>query len=233
MNNEDVKELLKRVLEITKESYKQECDRSGKILTKSDYIIKYVTTILVFINAIMVFMISNMINNKELIIAVYIVNSIILIISLTCAINAQSLLKVNFFPTGKVILSDLNNYSQQNSELYSPTEMLKDEVLYYSNCIESLEEVNKKRAKYLKCAYVFFIFAMCTLVITLVILLNSSQVKGGETMNNTQIQTVTPAATVTQTPIATNVTTPPLFKMSPLSKMRPVTEGFSVDNTRR
>lgn len=234
MEDGQVIELLQGVLRVAKESYKQELDRSNKLLAKSDYVIKYVTSILVFINAIMVLMMNAVIVDKLWIIGGYIVNSIILLVSLIYAVRTQNLVQVEFFPLGETLLQDLNSYYEQNNKLYTSQEMLNDEVMYYSESVKKLSEVNDARADFLKKAYYFFVGGMVAIVVTLVITLVVSNIKGGETMQTSQQQIKQQTTTSNTINITTNdasnaTTTASPFRVKPLSKMRPVTEGFSMD----
>lgn len=164
-NTYSVEKVLERTLDIVKESYNQENNRAKALLTKSDYIIKYITSTFVFVNAMVLILINNKMVNLVILVILYFIVGAMLCFSLYNAVKAQALLDVAYFPTGDTILKDLAKLDneQENLSIY----LSRDIISYYSQYIEKLEEANNKRAKILKQAY--GIYNSSVIVITLLI----------------------------------------------------------------
>ncbi|GAB6156608.1 hypothetical protein JCM17380_53620 [Desulfosporosinus burensis] len=102
--------MLDKVLEISKVSYEQENDRSKQLLTKSDYLIKYISSITIFVNIFLPLAFANKIISLKILILMYVLISIPLIFSLFYSVRVQILKPGKFFPTGKRVLEEIKQW---------------------------------------------------------------------------------------------------------------------------
>lgn len=160
--------ILERILKISKTSYEQEVDREKQLLTKSDYLIKYISVIFGFINIFLPLIFKYEVINLYILIIMYVITTIPLIITLYYSIKSQSLKKAVFFPTGKSMLeklkTEMNNYCRDDK-------LINKEILYYSNSTEELQKSNDKRSNILKRAYTNYFVSIMVIALMIFILM--------------------------------------------------------------
>lgn len=159
--------MLDKVLEISKVSYDQENDRSKQLLNKSDFLIKYISAITIFVNIFLPLAFANKIINLTILILMYFSISIFLISSLFFSIRVQILKPGKFLPTGKRVLEEIKN----NNGLHSDLNIKNRFIMYYSSSTEALQESNDDRAKILKSAYKHYITSMIILVVAILVIM--------------------------------------------------------------
>ena len=167
-NKEIFEKMLDKVLEISKISYDQENDRSKQLLNKSDFLIKYISTISIFVNIFLPLAFTNKIINLTILILMYFIISIPLISSLFYSIRVQILKPGKFFPTGKRILEEIKN---NGDSLNSDIKIKNRFIMYYSSSTEVLQKSNDKRAKILKTAYWQYVTSIIILVVAVLIIM--------------------------------------------------------------
>lgn len=170
-NNQDkelFKKILDEVLDISKVSYDQENDRSRQLLTKSDYLIKYIFAITIFVNIFLPLAFANKIINLTALILMYVFISIPLILSLFFSIRVQILKPGKFFPVGKRVLEEIKN---SGDALNSDLKIKNRFILYYSSSTNELQESNDTRAKILKTAYKQYILSIVILVSIILVIM--------------------------------------------------------------
>ncbi len=141
---------LDKILEVSKTSYDQESERNKQLLTKSDYLIKYISAIFIFINIFLPLAFQNKIVNLKVLVFMYIFVCIPVLICLFFCIRAQVLRSCSFFPTGKETILEMKKNSQDfNSEI----KIKNKHISYFSSSTKSLEESNNTRSELLKKAY--------------------------------------------------------------------------------
>jgi hypothetical protein len=145
--------ILTKVLEISDESYRQERERSNNLLTKSDYIIKYISTAFVFTNAIFALLASNKVIKIGILAVLYILIAVTFCISLYYAVRAQVLRKAKYYPTGNTIIKELESDFEKKPVMPTDITMLNKLINYSSDYIEELQKVNDDRAKLINIAY--------------------------------------------------------------------------------
>jgi energy-coupling factor transporter transmembrane protein EcfT len=156
--------LLEKVLQISKVSYGQEVDRSKQLLAKSDYLIKYLSTIFVFVNIFLPLAFKYNIINLKVLAFIYFAISVPLIFSLFLSIKSQRLRLGMFFPTGKYLLEEMKrNQDKFNTEI----KMKNKSILYYSTSTETLQKTNDERAKNLKAAYTSYFSSIIILAVAI------------------------------------------------------------------
>lgn len=153
MIDNELNKILDDVLLTTKVSQEQEKVRADNLLTKTDYIIKYISATFVLINAIFVFLAANKIINLFLVSAIYISISIPLCYSLFFAVRAQVLKNVKYFPTGNDEIISLRDFYDKENRMPSEIEMKNRTLNYYSEYIKSLESANNARSNLINTAY--------------------------------------------------------------------------------
>lgn len=163
---ETFENMLDKTLEISRISYEQESDRNKQLLNKSDYVIKYISTIIIFVNIFFPILFANKVIKIKILILIYLFISFPLIASLFYSIRSQILKKVEFFPTGDVILKKIKS-KEKNFE--NDIEIQNRIIIYYSRSTKRLQATNDKKAKLLKTAYRSFIFSIIFLVISILI----------------------------------------------------------------
>ncbi|WP_288222527.1 hypothetical protein [uncultured Clostridium sp.] len=166
-----MKDIIEKIKSITQVSYEQEIARSKAILTKSDYLIKYITSTFVFMNAALVFLATSKLVSPWILVIVYMISGVVLCYSLYKALKVQILLKGLFFPTGKTIMKDISKQLNENSERITPLELDRDIILYYSNYTEELENSNNNRAKILNSAYKWYLSSIILITMHFFIIL--------------------------------------------------------------
>lgn len=167
-DKELIEKMLDKVLEISKVSYEQENDRSKQLLNKSDFLIKYISSITIFVNIFLPLAFTNKIINLTVLILIYFVISIPLILSLFFAIRVQILKPVKFFPLGKRVIDEIKN----NRNAWNTTLKIKNRfILYYSSSTEELQVSNDHRAKILKVAYKQYLSGIIILVVAVLIIM--------------------------------------------------------------
>lgn len=149
--------MIEKIINITKESYNQELNRSNLLLTKSDYLVKYITSTFVFINALFVFLVSSKLVNTWYLAIMYAISGVLLCRDLYLAVRVQILTKVKFFPTGNTILQDIKSVYEKEKKQITPMKIDIDTVNYYSKFIEELENSNNKKANILNNAYNWYL----------------------------------------------------------------------------
>lgn len=152
-----MQEILKKVQIINEESYNQEVKRSSLLLTKSDYVIKYIMSTFVFVNALLVFLTSTKLVNAWLLVLFYLVSGSILCYCLFLAVRVQILLKGEYFPTGETILNDIKKDMNSSGQRFSEIRLDRDLIRYYSEYTSKLEEANNDRARILNSAYYYYL----------------------------------------------------------------------------
>lgn len=133
-----MKELLSKILDISKESYNQEINRSNNLLTKSDYLIKYISATFVFINAIFVFLATNRVLNLFILAGVYLIISEILCWSLFLAVRAQVLKKALYFPTGNTVIDEIKDEWNSDGIENNEITLTNKTINYYSDFVNIL-----------------------------------------------------------------------------------------------
>lgn len=160
-----------KILEITKESYNQEVRRSNSLLTKSDYLVKYITSTFVFINAILVLIMNNKLINPWINVFIYMVSGILLCRSLYLAVRVQILSKGVHFPTGMTLLNDIAKKYNDEKKTTTTQDMDMQIIFYYSRYIEELEVANNMKASILNKAYTWYLRTIIGITIMLFVLL--------------------------------------------------------------
>ena len=166
--------ILKKVQIINEESYNQEIKRSTLLLTKSDYVIKYIMSTFVFINALLAFLVTSKIINIWILVVFYLISGCLLCSCLYLAVKVQILLKGEYFPTGETILNDIKKDIQSSGEIPNPIRLDRDLIRYYSTYTTKLEEANNERATILNQSYKFylasilFIFSMFFIILIVI-----------------------------------------------------------------
>lgn len=161
MNQE---QMINEIMKISVESYKQEKDRAALLLTKSDYLNKYITATFVFVNAFCAFLLTNSAVSKIAICIVYPLIGMFLCISLFLSTKAQVLLKGKFFPTGMDIWEGMKKEAEQGTEK-NELSLRLDSIIYYNEYTKALEEANNSKAKILNWAYKTYLFGTIGLTI--------------------------------------------------------------------
>lgn len=165
------KEIIAEILSCAVESSKQEMSRSNILLAKSDYLMKYISATFVIVNAVCAFAISREFIPAAIVCVYYLLIGILLLISMVITIQVQTLLKVEYFPTGTQILEGMAERWESDKEVYSILNLQVDNIKYYSQYTESLKEANDDRAKKLKQAYKCFVYATVGVAIGFLIFL--------------------------------------------------------------
>lgn len=175
--------MIERILNITKESYTQELNRSNVLLKKSDYLIKYITSTFVFINALFVFLLNNQLIDTLGLAISYAISGILLCRDLYLAVRVQNLTKVKFFPTGNTILQDIKSNHQKEGKKITPMNLDVDTVNYYSEFTEALENSNNKKAEILNKAYNWYLSTIIIITVIFFIILLSNCITLSITIN--------------------------------------------------
>lgn len=161
--NQDNRDILDEILKVAIESSNQEKERSQILLTKSDYLMKYIAAMFVFVNAVCVFIMSNSNVSAWIVCIYYFLVGMSFLFSVCFTIKAQTLLKCVFFPTGQDIFSNmLLKYNEGNT--LTSQDLRIDTIKYYSNYTKSLQVANDNRAKLIDKGYNAFFIG--TIVIT-------------------------------------------------------------------
>ena len=116
---DDTKEILTEILNCAVESNKQEISRSNVLLAKSDCLMKYISAAFVIVNAICAFSVLRDFIPASIVCVCYFITGILLLISMFTAIQAQTLLRVEYFPTGSQVLDGMNRKWESDNEAYS------------------------------------------------------------------------------------------------------------------
>ena len=119
----------------------------------------------VIVNTISAFVVLRNIISILLICIYYFLTGILLLINMFVTIQVQTLLEVQYFPTGIQILDGMSEKWKNENKVCSSQKLQVDNIKYYSQYTESLKLTNDKRATKLKKAYKYFMFA--TLGVTL------------------------------------------------------------------
>lgn len=159
-------DLLNKILDITQESYKQENSRASNLLTKSDYLIKYVTGAFALINVIFVFIAVNKLINLWSIGICYLIIAITMLFCMIYSIRAQILKLGKYFPSGKQILLDIVKKYKEEVVEYNDQKMINETIIYYSEYIEQLEIVNNDRADLINKSYKLFLVSIIEIIVT-------------------------------------------------------------------
>ena len=167
-DKETFDKMFDKVLEIAKVSYDQENDRSKQLLNKSDYLIKYISTITIFVNIFLPLAFTNKVIDLKILIVMYVIISVPLILSLFFSIRAQILKPGKFFPTGKTVLQEIK---KNKNDLNSALKIKNRFILYYSSSTEELQSSNDDRARILKFAYKQYIYSILILVIVVFVIM--------------------------------------------------------------
>lgn len=165
-SKEELYKIIDEALEMSKTSYNQENERSKQLLNKSDYLIKYISAIFIFVNIFLPLAFSNSIINLVALSIMYFLISAPLIFSLFYAVRAQILKPGDFFPLGEKILLKIKN--REYKKLFK---IRSRHIMYYSKSTEKLQSSNDDRAKLLKKAYWSYIFSVCMLAIIILIIM--------------------------------------------------------------
>lgn len=172
MINDNTIAIFDEILRVTIKSYDQETNRSSLLLTKSDYLIKYITATFVFINAISAFLIANKVISSCVIVIGNIAIGAILCFSLYFAVNVQLFVRGNYFPTGMEIFRAIKNKYNADKIEKTPLDLRMDTIKYYSDYIDNLEKSNNKKAEMLNSAYkVYLIGVVCITLFFFIILI--------------------------------------------------------------
>jgi hypothetical protein len=169
-SDEQYNDMLIEITKVAQESYKQEKDRASLLLTKSDYIIKYVTATFVFINALCALLIANKVVPLTLVCILYLIVGILLCISLSLSIKAQLLVKGEYFPTGVDILSEMKQNYDKNGHEKSLVDLKFDTLKYLDKYTKALEAANNDKAKTLNKAYRAYLSGIISITIIFFIL---------------------------------------------------------------
>ena len=152
-----IEEILEHVLQISKDSYKQETDRSGIILSKSDNLFKYSSTIFTATNVIFSLLYVNKLIDSYALLAGYSIVILPFIVSIFFAISAQHLRHELFFPFG----SDIINAIVKSPADYDSTIKMKNyHILCYSESTEKMQQNNNYKAVLLSRAYWFYMLGV-------------------------------------------------------------------------
>ena len=162
MKNKETQELVEGILETARISSEQEYQRSQLLLTKSHYLVTYVTGTFVFLNAFCLFLLKLKTAPGFMVLALYAVPSIALCGALWQAVSAQSLVRVEYFPTGQEIIQGIIDKNKKNITV-TALDHLGDRIIFYSKYTDSLKEANDKRAGILKSVYRLFIGAVISI----------------------------------------------------------------------
>lgn len=168
---DETKGIITEILSCAVESSKQEMSRSNILLAKSDYLMKYISAAFVIVNAICAFAISREFIPAAIVCVYYLLTGLLLLISMVITIQVQTLLKVEYFPTGTQILEGMAEKWESDKEVYSILNLQIDNIKYYSQYTESLKEANDDRAKKLKQAYKCFMYATVGMAIGFLVFL--------------------------------------------------------------
>lgn len=152
-----MEEIFKKVQIINEESYNQEIKRSSLLLTKSDYVIKYIMSTFVFVNALAVFLASTKLINAWILVIFYLISGSLLCYCLFLAIRVQILLKGEYFPTGDTLLNDIIKYIKDPKSHNIEIKLDRDLISYYSKYTCALEKANNERATILNSAYYYYL----------------------------------------------------------------------------
>lgn len=147
------KDMMDDILAIAKESYNQECNRNNNLLTKSDYLMKYIAATFMFINAVCVFLVTNKLLPPVIICIYYLLVSIVLMMATWWAICAQNLQKLEFFPTGETVLDDIKKKYEDCKEEKTSLDIRIDLIKYYGKYVEAAIITNNRRACFLEKSY--------------------------------------------------------------------------------
>lgn len=163
-------EIIAEILDTTIISYKQETERSNLLLTKSDYLVKYITSTFVFLNAISVLMITNNMINKMIIVFMYLIVGVALCMALVKAVSAQILLKGKYFPTAGDILNGIVEKGEFDDDKIKK-KLIKDKLGYYTQYTKELESANNERAKKINIAYKIYIGGVVGIVVGIMMIM--------------------------------------------------------------
>lgn len=161
-NNDDrEKEKLKIIKSVAEESMQQEKDRSSLVQSKAQNLIKYVSTTIGIVNAILVFLLDREFINQCGLLWMALFVDVPLVISLMLAVIAQIMLKAYYYPSGIQMLSDFAEVENKELDLiYFEIYRLKCMHIYS----ESLCRANDIRAKCVKWSYVTYLVGLIMLL---------------------------------------------------------------------
>ena len=169
-NKERYDDMIVEITNVAIESYKQEQNRESILLTKSDYVIKYITATFVFVNAICALLITNEVIPTIIVCVMYFIVGASLCVSLAYSIRAQLLVKGEFFPTGVDVLNGMQEEYKKNGTEKSVCDLKMDTIKYYDNYTKTLQKANDDKAKKLKIAYrIYLNSVICIMVIFFVL----------------------------------------------------------------
>lgn len=161
----ETEQIVDEILKCSEESSKQEFERSQILLKKSDYLMKYISASFVIANAVSGFAVARNFVPDGIVCIYYLIVGILLLIGMTSAIKAQTLLEVNFFPTGMQILEGMVKKKVDEDKVYSLQDIKIDSIKYYSKYTDSLKTANDERAKIIKQGYRSFTYATIGLAV--------------------------------------------------------------------
>lgn len=167
ITEDDLLKIQEEILCVAKTSAAQEENRLNILLKKSDFLMKYISATFVIINAICVFIATNTDIAPFLIFLYYVINGMLLLLSTYHTINAQTLVKSYFFPSGQDIL---NGIKKEISSLCL-IKVKTDTIKYYTDYTNSLKESNDNRANKLNNAYKCFILGTVSITVGFLLLI--------------------------------------------------------------
>lgn len=147
---------MQHCLQMAKDSYQQEKERSKRISDKADYLIKYIT-ILSGILTLCIKIFENSLetlNEQKYYNYVMVIMVVLFVITIALLLSVMRPVKVILLPTGTMYLKAIQNDNSNFNEMWK---YIYYETVQYSKATARLEKINKINVILIMIAYISFL----------------------------------------------------------------------------